>query len=634
MFVIEVIPLKRGVKIESLSYFSSEPYAAGTILSVPVKNRQVRGVVATVTEASKSKTALRAATFSLRKLPVQKDVVTLSPELMQTAARLADEYACQQGAVIYQLLPPEVREGSIPFPSHRTHDGGETRTEAPQAPEVLQGKTDERYRAYRGIVREAFAHAASTLIVVPSSIDAHELEEALSSGIEDRVIVLTASLTPKATAKAYQQLADFAKPKLIITTPGHSVIERHDITTVIIENTRSTNYIERTRPYLDYRTVLKLHARDTGRRLILGDLFPRTEEEVLRREDVYATYDEMPKRLMLPGKFSVIQMKDRPDGTTPFELFSPKVLKEIEQTRTQKGRTFLFAARRGLAPVVACADCGYIFRSPESGAPYSLVRVQKDGTEERWFVCGVSGSKERAADTCPSCGSWRLRERGIGIQHVHDELRKKLPNVPLTLFDYTSASTLKKALFLQETFYSTKGAVMLGTQMALPYLHQPVHTSVVVNMDALRATPTWRQQEETLATLFRLREITDGNVLIQTRQEPDELLEFAKTGMLERFYDGEIALRRQFNYPPFSRFIHLTWQGSKQSTDDIKTHVQTLLDAYTPLFYKAPPTPNGTFIQYALLRFPEKEWPSAKLGALLKQLHPAIRVTMNPDRIV
>ena len=629
MFVIEVIPLKRGIHIDALSYFSSERYEPGTILSIPIKNKAERGIVASITEASKSKTALRAATFSLRKLPPQEDVHALTSAFMKTAEALADNYACQKGAVIYQLLAPEVREGKIPLP-HAHH------IDVLQglAPEVLQGTTESRYLAYRSLVREAFAHAASTLIVVPSSVEALEIKTALETGIEDRIVVFSSTMTTKGEREAYRALEDFEKPKLIIATPSHSVIERHDITTVIIENARSANYVERTRPYLDYRVVQKTHARFTGRRLILGDLFPRTEEEIKRRDDVYGTYDEMPKRVMLPGKLSVIKVNDAPDGSTPFALFSPKVLDAILSTKKEKGKTFLFAARRGLAPVVTCMDCGYIFRSPESGAPYSLIRIRKGETEERWFVCSVSGHKERASDTCPSCGSWRLRERGIGIQHVHDELKKKLPDTHVILFDHTTASTLKKAQFLADTFYETKGAVMLATAMALPYLTKEIHTSVVTNMDALRATPTWRQEEETLALLLRLREKTSGNVYVQMRNEPDELLEFAKMGTLERFYDAEIALRQQFVYPPFSRFIHLTWQGTKEITDAIAGDVQTLLASYKPLFYKAPPSGTGTIIEYALVRFPEKEWPNPKLVTALRNLPPSVRLVMNPDRIV
>ena len=84
-------------------------------------------------------------------------------------------------------------------------------------------------RSYRSIVRETFAHSGSVLIVAPSSIDAEKLREALEQGISERVIMLTSARTKTELRKAYEALEDFSKTKLIIATPSHAMIERHDI---------------------------------------------------------------------------------------------------------------------------------------------------------------------------------------------------------------------------------------------------------------------------------------------------------------------------------------------------------------------------------------------------------------------
>jgi len=624
MFVIEVIPLKRGVHIESLSYFSGVSYPRGTIISIPIRNKEASGIVIDSREVSGAKAALRAATFSLKKLPAQENTKALSPAFIETAYELADYYAASPGAVMFQMLPPEVREGDVPLP--HTH---ESTHEEPDAPQVLQGTTEERFLAYRSLVRETFAHAGSVLLVVSTAAQAYDAAERLSKGITDRVVVFSSADTKKKRKDAYAALEDFCKPKLIIATSGYALMERHDITTVIIENAYSNNYRGRTRPYLDTRKVLRVHARESKRQLIFGDILPRTEEEVLRRNETYTTFGEHPKRLSLPGKLVVVEMKDKPNGDTPFTLFSRKALNAIRKTLDAKGHVFIFAPRKGIAPVVACLDCGHIFRDPESGAPYSLV----ESGGKRWFVSSVSGTRTRAADTCPECTGWRLRERGIGIQHIHKELSALLPDTPVTLFDHTSASTFKKAQFLIETFYKKKGSIMIGTPMAFPYLREPVDTSIIVNTDALRATPTWRVQEDILWTLLFLREKTKENLLVQTRIEPDELIEAARTGSVDTFYTEEATLREQFKYPPYAHFIHLTWQGTPAQTEKIRTQIQEQFALYEPLLYKAP-TLGKNVTEYALIRRPKKDWPDSRLLALLRSLSPSVRIVMNPDRIV
>ena len=148
---------------------------------------------------------------------------------------------------------------------------------------------------------------------------------------------------------------------------------------------------------------------------------PATEDEFKRREDTYTTFNEPAKRMAFAAPLSIITQRDKAKPDIPFQLFSDELGYAVRRALEGRGRVFLFAARRGLAPVVACIDCSYIFRCPDSGTPYSLMRTYNAAApEERWFVSSTSGRRVRASDVCPQCGSWRLRERGIGLQQVAD----------------------------------------------------------------------------------------------------------------------------------------------------------------------------------------------------------------------
>lgn len=630
MFVITVVPLRRGITIDALSYFSGVSFEPGSIVTIPVRNSTALGLVTEIHEVSTAKTALRAATFSLRKLPPQEKVHSLGDAYIATARDLSVQYASRLGTVLYNLLPPEIRNGEIAIP-HTHH----VPPDAHYSPQVLQAKKTDRHLAYRSLVRETFAHNGSVLIVAPTSIEAEEIKQSLMQGISDRIILLSTACTKSEIKKAFERLEDFSKAKLIIVTPTYALIERHDITHVIIERAQSPYYKELNRPYLDYRDVLTTHAQYSGRKLLFADILPRAEEEMCRREEIYGTYEETPKRIELTGSLTVVDMSPK-EGVEakPFALFSDEVIESIRETHRKKGRAFLFAARRGLSPLVGCVDCGYIFRSKESGAPYSLIRTMKDGIEERWFVCGTSGERIRAHDTCISCGSWRLRERGIGIQHVYDELHKQFPGIPVILFDHITAKTFKKAIFLRDSFYSTKGAILLGTHMTLPYLSLPVDLSVVVNMDALLATPTWRLEEENLSLLLRLREATTGKVYVQTRSPEVPILSLARHGYVETFYTEELALRKSFSYPPYTVFIHLTWQGTPVLVKKLEEDITTALKEYPLSVYQNPISTKDAPIMFGLIRIPRAEWPQQKLADAIRSLPPTVRVVINPDRIV
>jgi primosomal protein N' len=629
MFVIEVIPLVRGTILESLSYFSSQSYEIGSFVAIPIRGKTGTGLVINQKPVSSTKTALKAATFSLRKLPIQKDVSVLPPQLLNTVTELQSNYPATKGSILHSLLPPDVRNGTYPYPKT-----GATLSAEDPTPTLIIAPKDERFINYHSIVRSAFAHRGSVMLVVPHTEHLQQAIARLSTGIADRIISFHSHQTKKEREAAYAAFSNMSHTVLIITTPSFAYLDREDITHYIIEDAGSASYLRHERPYLDDRLVLIMLARQSGRACYIGDVVLPTEYEHYRREDIYQSYAEPQKRLTLTAPLSIVVQKDGPKGEVPFQLFSPELKARITTTLERRRTVFLYAARRGLAPVVACIDCGHIFRCPDSGSPYSLLRtVNKTGNEERWFISGTSGKRVRAADTCTMCGSWRLRERGIGIQHIHDECRKLFPDTPITIFDHTTATTYKKALMLKKTISNQKGAILIGTQMVMPFLPDPIDLAAIVSLDAVRAIPTWRADEQLFRLLISLREQTDTEVIVQTRNEPDDLLIYASKGALERFYDDEISLRQMMQYPPFATFILCSWQGNptavKQAEQDLRQRLTGT--KLTGEYYNNPHSTNTKVIRHCLFRLPNKD---QDLINRLRTLPPYFTITVNPDRIV
>lgn len=630
MYVIQVTPLIRGTQLESLSYFSGVEYAIGSFIEVPIRGKKQTAIVTETRTVSTTKTALKAATFSLRKLPNQPDPVVLPQSIRDTALELTKLYPAAVGSLLFSMLPPDVRNGTRPYPRSDTATHNEEST-----PQLLTARLDERYVIYQSQIRSTFAHRGSVLFVVPTGVDVEYAAEQLSHGIKDRVIIFSPHQTKRQRDASYRKLDDTTTAKLIIATPAYAYVERVDLIHIIIEQSASGHYVTRTRPYLDHRDALITFARVSSRSILLGDTVPRTEDEARRRDDLYLTYGEEAKRMAFIAPLTIITQKDKPKPDVPFQLFSQELVTSVERALEGRGHVFFYAARRGLAPVVACIDCGHIFRCPDSGTPYSLMRTHKNNEEQRWFFSSTSGRRTKAADVCTECGSWRLRERGIGIQQVHDEWKLALPDSDITVIDSITATTPKQAKKLADEFFAKRSGVLIGTQTALPYLSRGVDVSAIISLDATRAIPTWRADESLFRLLLRLRECTQKEVVVQTRTETDNLLVYATRGAIERFYDDEIALRKMLQYPPYSTFILLTWVGNSASVLDLEQPIATALSEYEVQYYNNPnSTPHKTQ-RHGLIRIPRDA--TALYATILKtirSLPPYVKREINPERIV
>ncbi len=628
MFVIDVIPLQRGISVESLSYYSACTYSVGTLITIPLRNQEVQAVVTNSKLVSVAKTALKTATFSLRKLPIQQNTATLPQSLIATAKKVEECIPASVGSILFSMLPLDIRDGTYAYPHTTFHIGNEEST-----PQILTDTTLNRFITYRSHIRETFAHRGSVMFIVPTAVDVSEAQKKLSLGIENRIVTFSATHTQKQLRASYESFEDLRHAKLIIATPSYAFLDRHDITTIIVEKSGSSHYKLRSRPYLDIREILKIYAQETKRTIILGDTLPATEDEMRRRDEVYFTYNEHNNRLELPGTITYALHPKKESGEE-FSL-STRLLKDtVTRTLAVRGHVFLFSARKGLAPLVTCYDCGHIFRCPDSGAPYSLLRTFTGDVEQRWFLSSASGKRVQAADTCPMCGGWRLREQGIGIQQVYDHISTLFPKIDIFLFDHTTATTHTKARKIIDGFYAAKKGILIGTQMTLPYLSKPVDVSAIMSYEATRATPTWKADEVIFSLLLQLRECTQKDVVVQLRSEPDEILQLSERGLIDQFYDGEIALRKALAYPPYSVFTLLSWTGTKQQTQDIELQIASLLKNTQIHFYSAPYSNNEQTVRFGLIRNAKGQNAQAELTAQLRQLPPYIKIEVNPDRIV
>lgn len=627
MYIISAIPLSKNPTLETLSYYSSITYPIGTILTIPIRSRSVTAVVQSAEPVSAAKTALRAATFTLRKLAPQTEAPCLPRNIINTAEALTTTVPAHLGTILYQLLPPDIRTGKEAYPTV-----SECVSEEDSTPIILTALRSDRVRSYRSAVREAFAHRGSTLLIVPTTASVQYMATELATGIENRIVTFSRAQTKQQRQQNYDAFTDFKTAKLIIAPPQFAFLDRHDITHIIVDECGSTHYKARTRPYLDFREAIATYARVSGRALLYGDTMPRTDEELHRREEVYGTHEAHPQRLDFSHRFTITQHPTREQGDS-YAICTKPLQEAISKTIEARGSVVLFSARRGFAPLVLCRDCGHIFRCPDSGAPYSLFERGTGSETKRYFYSSLTGKVVPAADTCPICTSWRLYEQGIGVQQVFQYIQKEFPHLHPILFDHTTATTHQKATKLAKQFYEKKGALLVATNLALPYLQKPIDTTAVISYEALRTIPTWRAEEAVLTTLFAIRERTRQECLVQTRSEPDRLLQYAETAHLDEFYTEEMNLRQIMSYPPYTHFILLTWQGSKESVVADETFLTDTLGKTTMQCY-SPQTPTKAVVRHGLIKIARDDWPNQALMDTLLSLPPHIRVETSPERII
>jgi len=633
MKIVDVIPFNRTLQKGHLSYFTSRDISVGNIVSIEIRKKLTYGLVVEVRDVSKDKETLKKSQFSLRKIKGVLKNNLFNKSFIDSSHVIADQFASSVGSVLQSLTPSKILDEikSVEKPiqvkkSEQKHISEKY---------IIQDSDEERFSHYKNLIRESFAKKKSVLFLCPTIEDTRHSKNQLQKGIEDHVIILHSTLSKKEILNGWNKAISHNHPVLIIATPGFMGLPRHDIGSIVIEKENSRSYRTQRRPYIDMRFCAEIYADLLGAKIFLGDTMLRTETLWKYDQGIYYESGTLKFRSLSSANQEIINMKKPDDlGNTVFSIFSQRIKDIIAHGNRQNQNTFLFVARRGLAPSVVCSDCGTVVSCNHCKSP--VVLHGKDATKkENYFKCHHCGDVRDAGEMCSLCGGWRLQTLGIGIETVQQELHKLFPEITVFTLDADSAKTYKQARAIVKAFYETPGSVLIGTEMAILYLHEEIENCGVISIDSLFGLPDFHIRERLMNILLKIRSLATQTFTIQTRRSEDSIFEYAKQGNLAEFYRGEFIERKKFLYPPFSILIKITLVGSKAVLEKTFQELSEYLSPHELIVYPAfTERIQGKFIMHGAIKLPRKKWIDKELLEKLRSLPPQFRVIVDAESLL
>lgn len=635
MQIINVIPIARSIGMESLTYFSSKPLKEGSVVFVPLHKKEVPAIVLSSQDITDAKTEIRSAGFALKKIENKKTRKLLLPEFINAAHITADYFATTTGAILHSTVPSVIWSNIGKIKDPKKHDGlvfANTKAKSSCRKMILQSEINDRFGSYKSLIREEFARKSSVFLLVPTIQDAEKAESFLKKGVDKYTFVLHGKLTKKEVLTRWESALKNTHPVLLIATSLFLSLPKPNIGTIIVERENSKNYKQFNRPFIDARVLAENFAKEKKIRIIYGDL-PLSIDTMWRYKENEIDELSPPKlRAIRDANQKLVDMKDKKHQKAgKFQVISDELKDLIKNTLKYNEHMFVFTARRGLASTTTCRDCGSPVLCHECEASIVLHSTSRGNQ----FICHACGVERSADERCKTCASWKLETIGIGVQLVAKILKEEFGEEKIFVIDKDTANTHKKASTLIDKFYTSKGAVLIGTEMALSYLDKPVENSAVATMDSLFSLPEWRMPEKILSLLLKIKEITEREMLIQTRKPDQKIFDYVQKGNLVDFYKDEIKKRKQFGYPPFNIFIKITVVGTKESVMKEMEYIKKLLEKYDIQIYPSSiKTARGKYAMHGLLKIERDKWPDKEIVKILRSLPPYFSIDVDPESIL
>ena len=212
MKTVSVIPLKKGIFKDNLTYFSTKDVLPGDIVTVLVRGKKILGLVTESEETSQSKSEIKRLSFGLKKINEVKEHSIFRHEFFESAIILSSYFAGSKSNIISSLIPSATREdydkiskvNNLSFPENNIPEKNKLNIKPEKL--LFQTSFEERISYYKTLIRESFAGKKSIFIVLPTEHDVKIFYESLHRGIENFIIPIHGGLNAKKQVEKFIQV--------------------------------------------------------------------------------------------------------------------------------------------------------------------------------------------------------------------------------------------------------------------------------------------------------------------------------------------------------------------------------------------------------------------------------------------
>jgi primosomal protein N' (replication factor Y) len=573
-----------------LSYRSPVAVAPGQLVRVPLGKREVLGVV----WRAQTTAPAGIAPGALKDIAAVLDGISpLDDRWLKLVQFSAQYYQRSIGEVALSALPPQLRDLDPTQLARRLKklpaatdpvQAAEGPTLSAQQADVLQqiaqhpgpfllfgntgsGKTEVYLQAVQRLLQAD--PQAQALLMVPEINLTPQLEARVQERFGTNAVVsMHSGLTAPQRLKSWLA-AHTGAARIVLGTRMAVFASMPQLQLIVVDEEHDASYKQQEGARYSARDLAVYRGHLLGAKVLLGSATPSLESWHQSRPADDAAGDQGGRylRLHMPERVGAaalpqVRRVDMNHQARRAVLSAP--LLQTLQDRVAKGeQSMLLLNRRGYAPVLHCADCGWKSECKHCSAFRVFHKT------DRTLRCHHCGFTDRVPRACPECGNADIAPLGRGTEQLEEHLGELLADVrrpdggPVRIARIDADTTkLKGALESQlAQVHSGEVDILVGTQMiAKGHDFRRITLVAAINPDSALFSSDFRAPERLFALLMQAagRAGRDGSqgshseMLVQTFHPTHPLFEALKRHDYPAFAASELADRTAAGLPPIS----------------------------------------------------------------------------------
>ena len=444
-----------------------------------------------------------------------------------------------------------------------------------EKPVLLHGVTASgKTEIYIKLIQEAIDEGKQVLYLLPEIALTEQIINRLKKYFGDKVGVYHSRYDNNERVEIWQQVMNFrnsgvqefrnsrkvgqgSKYQIIIGSRSAIFLPFNDVGLIIVDEEHDGSFKQiDPAPRYSARDLAVVMSKMFHARLVLGSATPSFESYFNAKQNKYhlVTITERYGGVEMP-EIIVDDMRIETRRKTMQANFGKVLIDTMNKTLEEKNQVILFQNRRGFSLRIECDHCNYIPQCINCDVSLTYHKNQNI------LKCHYCGYTSNVPAECPSCRSTDLKMHGYGTERIEDDLKIVFPEANSARLDLDTTRTKNSYQYILEQFQNKETDILVGTQMVTKGLDfDSVKTVGILNADNMLTFPDFRAYERSFQLMEQVsgragRKGDKGKVIIQTFQPQHQVIQNVMSHDYVRFYEEQMPVRRQFNYPPYSRLI-------------------------------------------------------------------------------
>lgn len=548
-FYYHIATLKHNSPL--LIYLSQKPLEIGTLVEIPLKTKQIYGVVLKRSQKPEFE-CKEALELGFRFSPLQYQV-----------AEFIASYYCTSYSLSFNLFTPFAKDSIENFPN-LNYTLNPLSPKQKQALEFINmrqnsllfgdtgsGKTE----IYIHLLNQTLNKGKNALFLMPEISLTPQMEKRLYAVFGDCLAFWHSKVSSKAKRQILQDLKE-GKVRILAGARSALFLPLANLDLIIIDEEHDDAYKSNSNPHYHARDVASYLAKIGNIKIVLGSATPlastyhkaKTQNAIFRLRGTY-----------FKGDKSYLFCQSG-------QVLDSRIFDTLKENFCASKQAIVFLPTRANFKHLLCEKCGESIECPNCSISLSLHK--KDSS----LKCHYCHFARMIPDCCPKCGGI-LQSLRMGTQEFSEHLKAALPQSNIVCFDRDSITTHTKLKSTLEAFNRHKIDILVGTQMlSKGHDYHNIALSVVLGLDYLLHSSDYRAREKALSLMFQLSGRSgrkdNGKVLVQTLHQ-DFFEKFL--GDYEEFLTEELDMRDSL-YPPFKRLalVHFSHKNQEKAQNLIQ----------------------------------------------------------------